>query len=227
MRNMSAIFDLTPNELLTTTRAVRRRLDLRRTVDLDLIRECLEVAIQAPSASNLQPWHFVLVTEPERKLALAELYRRAFSVYRELPAAAGNIVTGDPVRDRVQQRVMDSAAYLAEHLQDVPVLVIPCGTSWFEGDPDWLNAATMFGTLAPATWSFCLAARARGLGTAWTTLHLMFEAEAAAVLEIPYPRVRQAALIPVAHVTAPAVFRPAHRAALDTCVHIDRFSAGE
>lgn len=216
--------DLSPDELLTTTRAVRRRLDLARPVDLALVRECLEVAIQAPSASNLQPWHFVLVTEPDRKFALAELYRRAFSAYRKMPGAAGNIVTGDSVRDRVQQRVMDSAAHLAEHLHEVPILVVPCITTWVEGDPDWVQAATMAGTLAPATWSFCLAARARGLGTAWTTLHLMFEQEAAAILEIPHPRVRQTALIPVAHVTTPTVFRPAHRATLDDRVHLDRFT---
>ena len=126
---------LTADEVLSTTRAVRKRMDFDRPVELDTIRDCLRLAVQAPTGSNQQGWHFVVVTDPARRQALAEIYRRAFGIYRNMPMAAGNLVTGDPARDAIQQRVMDSAEYLAENLQRAPVHVIPCVTGRVDGQP--------------------------------------------------------------------------------------------
>lgn len=201
--------DLTPDQLLSTTRAVRKRLDLSRPVEPELLHECLDLAFQAPTGGNMQGWHFVLVTEPGRKRALSELYRRS---KRE------NDPSATPPE---HQRSMDSSAYLAEHLHEVPVLVVPCIEGRVENAP-LLQQAVTWGSILPATWSFMLAARARGLGTSWTSLHLAYEREAAALLEIPYEQVMQVALIPVAH-TIGTEFRPGPRTNGDQRVHWDRW----
>ena len=213
---------LSPDELLGTTRAVRRRLDLARPVERSVIEECLQLAQQAPTASNGQRWHFVVVTDPEKRRALAELYRRAWAVYETMPVAAGNLRFNDPVRDATQQRVMTSARYLAEQLHAVPVHVIPCITPRPDTLPSHLLQASVYGSIIPAAWSFMLAARARGLGSSWTTLHLMHEAEAATLLGIPFAEMAQVALIPVAYTTSTA-FRPAPRTALAGMVHWDQW----
>jgi nitroreductase len=216
---MSGLLDLDPDKLLTTTRAVRRRLDFERPVPLEVIRECLEVAVQAPSGSNAQGWHWVVVADEAKRAALGEIYARAFALYRASPQYAGRVITGDPAREATQQRVAASAEYLAENMGRVPVLVIPCISGRVDGAPA-LGSASVWGSLLPATWSFCLAARARGLGTSWTTLHLMFEREAADVLGIPFDEVAQGALLPVAY-TKGTDFRPAPRVPLDGIVHVD------
>ena len=210
---------LAPDELLTTTRAVRKRLDLTRPVEREVIEECLAIAQQAPTGSNLQNWHFVVVTDPGIRAALAGLYRRGWSLYGGLlrPFAAG--LPGGQTRDATQARVIASADYLAERLHEVPVHVIPCIVGRTDGLPAALQA-TQWGAILPAAWSFMLAARARGLGTSLTTLHLLFEAEAALLLGIPYALVMQAALIPVAY-TKGTTFKPASRAPLGTIVHWD------
>jgi nitroreductase len=219
---MAATVHLSTDELLTTTRAVRWRLDLERPVPLEVVRECAELALQAPSGSNLEPWCFVVVSDPDRRRAVAEVYRQAFDVYyRDLPERVDKIVTGDPVRDASQQRSMASVEYLAEHLHDVPVLVIPCVTAWEAGPMQRLMDAAMFGSVLPAVWSFCLAARSRGLGTAWTAVHLIREKEMAEVLGIP-DSVRQVGLIPVAYSRGDG-FRPAVRRPVDDVVHLDAF----
>jgi nitroreductase len=211
--------ELTADEVLSTTRAVRKRMDFDRPVDLGTVRECLRLAVQAPTGSNQQGWHFVVVTDPARRQALAQIYRRAFDLYRNMPMAAGNLVTGDAARDAVQQRVMDSAEYLAENFHRAPVHVIPCVTGRVDGQP-LLASASLLGSIIPAAWSFCLAARARGLGTSWTSLHLMFEQEAAGVLGIPHESVSQVALIPVAY-SIGTDFKPAPRSPLETVVHLE------
>ncbi|MFV2179294.1 nitroreductase family protein [Actinomadura sp. LOL_016] len=208
---------LSPDELLTTTRAVRRRLDLARPVPMDLIRECLEVAVQAPSGGNSQGWHWVVVTDAAKRAAIGDLYRRSFAAYAESPAFAGSLHADDPARSTVQRRVGDSATYLAEHMGEVPVLVIPCLHA--PGDLPAANQAGLWGSLLPAAWSFALAARARGLGTAWTSLHLAYEREVAEILGIPV-NIRQGALIPTAYYTGDT-FKPAPRAPLDTVLHHD------
>lgn len=209
---MSAHFELSPDELLTTTRAVRRRLDLHRPVEAALIRKCLEIALQGPSGSNAQSWHWVVVTDAELRAQIGEVYRRAFTAYRDSPAFAGRLHEDDPERARVQQRVGDSAEYLAERMGQVPVLLVPCIRLGGKGLPEG-NQAGVWGSLLPAVWNYMLAARARGLGTAWTTLHLSYEQEVADLLGLPRD-VRQAALVPTAH-TVGTDFRPAPRQPLD------------
>ena len=216
--------DLSPDELLSTTRAVRKRLDFDRPVEDKVVRECLELALQAPNGSNAQPWHFVVVTDEEKKAKLGEIYRRAFTLYRDMDVSAHKLAEKQTnALDAAQmQRVVSSAEYLAENLERAPVLVIPC----FEGRTDALQGpfsvianASQYGSVLPALWSFMLAARARGLGTSWTTLHLMVEDEAAGILGIPYAEVTQTALTPLAY-TKGTEFKSARRGKpLDQIVH--------
>jgi nitroreductase len=210
---------LSPDELLTTTRSVRKRLDLTRAVPLDLVRECLEIALQAPSGSNRQHWHWLVLTDPAVRAEIGAIYRRSVRDYLDSAGAAGRLFSDQPDRSSVQRKVEDSVAYLGEHMGEVPVLLIAClrVTTPLTGG----NQASVWGSLLPAAWSYMLAARARGLGTAWTTLHLSYEAEVAAVLGLP-PDVRQGVLIPTAYYTGES-FRPAPRAALDEILHLDRW----
>ena len=222
---MPATLPLGPDELLTTTRAVRKRLDLERPVPLDVLRECLDVALQAPTGSNAQGWHFVVVRDPEKRKGLAELYRRAWAQYVDLPTSVFRVHEGDAAMAPLQQRIGSSAEYLAKNLERVPVLLIPCVTGRFEAVPApfaTLAQASTYGSILPATWSFMLAARARGLGTCWTTLHLWYEEEAAGLLGIPYAEVTQCALIPVAY-TKGTDFKPGPRKPLDPILHLDRW----
>jgi nitroreductase len=202
--------DLTPDELLSTTRAVRKRLDLERPVEREVLEECLELAQQAPTASYSQNWHFVVVTDAEKRAALGELWRQVAIPYLE---------RGGGPRQGQLARIGAGVVHLAEHIQDVPVHVIPCVQGRYEGKPNPL-VASMYGSIVPAAWSFMLAARSRGLGSVWTTFHLMHEREAAEILGIPYDEVTQVALIPVAY-TKGTDFKPGTRKPLDTMVHWD------
>ena len=210
--------DLSPDELLTTTRAVRRRLDLDRPVELAVIRECLTIALQAPSGSNAQHWHWLVITDAAQRAAVGKVYRRACRAYLDSNGAAGKLFADDPARSPVQQRVGRSVEYLADRMGSVPVLVIPCLTAPRLGSG---NQAGLWASILPAAWSYMLAARARGLGTAWTTLHLNHEQEVADILGLPGD-VRQAALIPTAY-TVGTDFKPAARQPLDEVLHIDRW----
>jgi nitroreductase len=214
-----SLLPLDPDQLLSTTRAVRKRLDFDRPVPRTLIEECVHMAVQAPSGSNMQGWHFVVVEDQAKRTAIADIYRKAFDIYRGLPMAAGNIVTGEAARDAQQQRVMDSAEYLAAHMDKAPYMVIPCIVGRVDGTPNMMSSSIL-GSILPATWSFMLAARARGLGTSWTTLHLMFEEEAAAVLGIPFADFSQVCLTPVAF-TKGTDFKAAVREPLDSVMHWD------
>lgn len=222
------LLNLTPDELLTTTRSVRKRLDFSRPVEPELIQECLEIAVQAPTGGNRQNWHFVIVTDAAQRQALGDIYRRGWAVYLQQQAAAyTGAGTGTQsrsmTRDRIAtlRRVLDSATYLAEHMHEVPAMLIPCGYGRVDG-LSTNGQAGFWGSILPATWSFMLAARACGLGTCWTTVHLHYEKEAAHVLGIPYEQVTQCALIPVAY-TLGSNFKPAPRVPLDTIVHWDRW----
>jgi nitroreductase len=201
--------ELTPDELLSTTRAVRKRLDLDRPVEREVLEECLQLAQQAPTAGYSQNWHFVVVTDAPKRAALGELWRQvAYPYLSRLGDRSGQLA-----------RIGDAVIHLAEHIHEVPVHLIPCVEGRLEGKPNPL-VASKFGSIIPAAWSFMLAARSRGLGTVWTTFHLMHEQEAAEILGIPYDEVTQVALIPVAY-TKGTDFKPGKRKPLDTIVHWD------
>jgi nitroreductase len=219
MANVTTL-PLSPDELLTTTRSVRKRLDLTRPVPLDLVRQCLEIALQAPSGSNRQAWHWIVVTDADQRRAIGEWYRRAVTEYLASEGSAARLFADDPTRTAVQQRVGSSVAWLGEHMGDVPVLLIPC-LRLASGLLPQGTQADLWGSLLPAVWSYMLAARARGLGTAWTTLHLEYEAEVARIIELP-DEVRQGALIPTAYYTGTS-FRPAARVPLDKVLHFNRW----
>lgn len=208
--------DLSADDLLTTTRSVRKRLDLERAVPREVVMEALDVALQAPSGSNRQGWHWVFVTDEERKRGLADIYRENFTRYQAMPKP--EYAPGDPRASRAE-RVQDSAAYLAEHFHRVPVLLVPC----LEGKPaDGAGgaSASFWGSLLPAVWSFMLALRERGLGSSWTTLHLIDggEARAAELLGIPHEGYSQAGLFPIAY-TAGTDFVRASRLPADQVAH--------
>ncbi|MFP3905661.1 MAG: nitroreductase family protein [Acidimicrobiales bacterium] len=195
---MAFEFDLTQTDhLLTTTRAVRKRLDLTRPVPRELILECLRVAIQAPTGGNTQRWRWVVVDDPDKKAALADMYREGWRPYLE---------SQKRVREEqglaAETRVSDSADYLADHLHEVPAMLIPCLLDRGDGPGFW-------GSIMPGAWSFMLAARSRGLGTALTTIHLFREHDAAGLLGIP-DTVSQAGLIPIGYYTGDD-FKPAKR----------------
>jgi nitroreductase len=206
--------DLTPDELLATTRSVRKRLDLTRPVEREVLEECLRLAQQAPTASYAQNWHFVVVTDAGQRAALGELWRSVAGPYLEHRSGAA-------AADQHVARISDAVRYLADHIHEVPVHVIPCVEGRTDGKPAPVQASR-WASIIPAAWSFMLAARARGLGTVWTTFHLRHEREAAEILGIPYDQVMQAALIPVAY-SIGIEFKPAARKPLDTMVHWDRW----
>ena len=206
--------NLSLDELLTTTRSVRTRLAFEKPVSRELLLECLELALQAPTGSNAQGWQFVFVDDPEKKKALADIYRTAATPYLELPKPE----YGDS-RDERTPLVVDSAKYLNENLHEAPVLMIPC----LEGRPDGAPAgksASFWGSLLPAVWSFMLALRSRGLGSAWTTLHLLGDGEkqAAEILGIPFDEYSQGGLFPIAY-TKGTDFRPAKRLPAEQLTH--------
>lgn len=203
------MLDLTLDQLLTTTRSVRKRLDFDRPVNKETVEECVRIAIQAPSGSNSQAWHWVFVTDPDRKRALGELYREGFI------AAYGPDVV--PEMTDLEKKMWLSARYLADNFNRVPVMMVPCQWRRIDGAANAEQAA-YWGSLLPAVWNFMLALRGRGLGSAWTTLHLSHEREAAEILNIPYERCAQAGLFPVAY-TVGTEFKPGPRKSLDGIVH--------
>ena len=190
----------TVDHLLTTTRSVRRRLDLARPVEPEVIEQCLEIAMQAPTGGNLPRAHFVVVTDRHTREGVASLYRRVF--FEEYAPAIS-------AERRVSEAKNFGAwTYLAERLHEVPVHVIACVEGRVEGMPAAV-AASRYGSVLPAVWSLMLALRARGVGSAWTTLHIRYEREAATLLGIP-PDVMQVALLPVAYYHG-TDFKPARR----------------
>lgn len=193
------------DQLLTTTRSVRKRLDFSRPVEPEVIEKCIEIAVQAPTGSNQQGWAFVVVTDAEKKKALADLYRKGAEIYITMPQPER---ADDDLRTQQRPRITASSMYLLEHMQEAPALLIPCIQGRVETLPQFAQAST-YGSILPAAWSFMLAARARGLGAAWTTIHLFYEKDAAKILGIPHDYT-QAALLPVAYFKG-ETFKPAKR----------------
>lgn len=215
---------LSNDELLSTTRAVRKRLDLDREVPVEVLKECMELAVQAPSGSNAQGWQFVFVTDKDKIAKIGDYYQQAFSVYKEMPMAIHNLhmESGDQTLTQSQTRSASSADFLGDNMGKVPALLIPCiagRTDNAEG-ANVLSQTAILGSIIPAAWSFMLAARARGLGTSWTTLHLMHEKAIADLLGIPYDDFMQIALIPIAY-TKGTNFKPAYRPPVETVMHIN------
>lgn len=212
---------MSADEVLTTTRAVRRRLDFDRVVDPDLLRDCVRIALQAPAASNRLLVRFVIVTDPQLRAAIGTVYAECYAQYRQSPGYIGRALSGDD--PTVQQRSADSADLLGERMGDSPALIIG-GIEGRLSQP--VSSASAMGFAAaglPAMWSFMLAARARQLGTAWTSMHLSREHDVAEILAIPYDKVTQFCLTPVAH-TIGTEFRPARRPEPDAVIHWDRWS---
>ncbi len=208
------VYDLAVTDaLLTTTRAVRKRLDLTRPVPESVIRECLEISLQAPSGSNRQGWRWIVVTDQDKRRALADLYRKGADTYLQ-----DGIQEAREAGDDGTVRVYESALYLFEHLEEAPVHVLPCIE--LHADPSEnpeLWWPSLMGSILPSVWSFQLALRARGLGSAYTTLHLNCAQETAELLGIP-DDVKQAGLLPVAY-TLGTDFKPAKRRPLDEVLH--------
>jgi nitroreductase len=209
-----ALLDLDPDQLLSTTRAVRKRLDFARPVPGQVIRECVAMALQAPSGSNVVTMRFVVVQDEEKRRAIGRIYGEVYARYKASPSYPGR-PSGEAERDPVQQRVASSADYLGEHMGEAPVLVFGCN----EGT-DRTSALGGLGNILPAMWSFMLAARARGLGTAWTSMHRARERDVADILGIPYDTVAQAVLTPLAY-TKGTDFKPAARPDPDAVIHWD------
>jgi nitroreductase len=209
------------DHVATTTRAVRKRLDLDRPVEPEVIEECIEIALQAPTGSNAQGWRFVVVTDADKRAKLAEWYLDAWKTVYGDPKAAAAAVPED--KRAQQERVLDSADYLAENLANVPVHVIPCVLGKLgDGAPSAMWAGFL-GSIFPAVWSFQLALRSRGLGSTLTTLHLFHEKEASELLGIP-DTVTQAALLPVAY-TKGTDFKPATRRPAGEITYWDAWKA--
>jgi nitroreductase len=214
--SVDAGFDTAQTDrLLTTTRAVRKRLDLGRDVPREVVLECIQLATQAPSPGNNQRWRWMVVTEAGKKRAIADLYGKSYAAYI---APKKELIAAD---DDARWRMTGSSDYLADHLADVPVLVIPC---LLEARPEEVTGeqpAGFWGGILPAVWSFQLALRSRGLGSALTTLHLNYEREIGELLGIP-DTVTQAALLPVAY-TKGTDFAPAARKAATEVTYFDQW----
>ena len=219
---MSAV-ELTAREMLTTTRTVRKRLDLTRPVERDVVEDCLRLAFQAPNGSNQQRWHWVLVDDAVTRAAMADLYRTTMDEYiaaMSARRASGSAPpqSGGPAQTRMAASVM----HLREHLHEVPVLLVPAMRGRLDG-ASIFEQASRWASVVPAVWSFMLALRLNGMGSAWTTLHLHREADMAELLGIT-SSCTQVGLFPVAY-TVGTEFKPADRSASEATIHWNRWTS--
>jgi nitroreductase len=218
-----SLLDLNPDELLSTTRAVRKRLDFDKPVPRELIVECVKIAQQSPAGSNNPTMAFVVVTDPAKKKAIGAIYEQCWAIYTSMEGVAVNTIKKDTEIEQAQQdRVVDSATFLSSRMGDAPALVIGCNVGMrLDGVPAMVSAS-LGGNVLPGMWSFMLAARARGLGTAWTTIHLMMEQQVADIVGIPFDSVQQMCLSPLAY-TKGTDFKPAMRPDPETLIHWDQW----
>lgn len=214
--------NLTADEVLTTTRSVRKRLDYDTPVDRSEIAACIDIALQAPTGSNSQGWQWVVVADPEKKRVIADYYGENFDRYTNRPGQP-EYAADDP-RGSQMSKVVSSAEHLRENMHRAPYFVIPCIHGRLGPGIDTFTQASAWGSILPAVWSFMLALRERGLGSAWTTLHLPHEEEVAALLEIPYGQITQVGLFPVAY-TIGTDFKLAKRLPGETLTHWDTWQA--
>ena len=204
------------DHVLRTTRSVRLRLDFERPIDPAVIEECLDVALQAPTASNSQQWQWVVITDPDKISAVADIYRKSFQVLTDRPPEQRPSYGPDDSRTHQSEKVTRSAMYLAAEMHRCPAMLIACINGRIEQLPATAHAG-VYGSILPGAWSFMLAARERGIGMAWTTIHLRNEADVAELLGIP-DDVTQTVLFPMAYFTGED-FKPAPRLPLSEVVH--------
>jgi nitroreductase len=203
--------------LLTATRSARKALDLTAPVDLDEIRECLQIGLQAANGSNQQSWRWLVVTDPVLRQRISVLYRETY-----LSKVGGQMIAGFLPGGSPESRLMSSTEWLVEHMAEVPALVIPCYESSYprqEGDESFY-LATLYGSIFPAVWNFHLALHTRGYGTCITTLHLHREREVRELLGIPDSYV-QGCLLPVGRLRSGFEFTPAPRRPIDEVVALN------
>jgi len=216
------MLNLSVDELLTTTRTVRKRLDLSRPVPRALVETCLDLALQAPNGSNNQAFEFVIVEDKATRAKVADIYRAGMQHFVEMIIADPSIYSSRDVgRASRREEMSVSTAHLNEHMHEVPLLVIPTMMGRMEGQNVFYQAS-LWGSVWPVTWNFMLAARSRGLGTALTTVHLWREREMAELLGIPFEKYTQIGLIPVAY-TLGTDFKPGERVPAREIVHWDRW----
>ena len=211
------------DQALTTTRTVRKRLDLSRPVERTVVEECLSLALQAPNGSNRQLWRWILIDDPGLRAKVADIYRAALDGYAASGVSADKPVVADGSSPEVI-RMSASVMHLREHLEQVPVLVLPLLAGRVDGASVFYQAS-MWGSVVPAVWSFMLALRSRGMGSAWTTIHLHQEAQMAELLGIP-DQYTQVGLFPVAY-TIGTQFGPAARRPLHEVASWNGFRGGE
>lgn len=210
---MSTPFDLQETDrLLSTTRAVRKRLDFSKPVEREILLDCVRLSQQAPTGSNTQLWRWVIVMDEEKRRQVGAIYARGADFINELKAQL-------PEDDQQTHRVYDSAGYLFDHIHEVPALVIPCVIGRPADPADHATVASTYGSILPAVWSFQLALRSRGLGSCFTTAHLAFEDESREILGLP-AEIAQVALLPVAY-TRGLDFRPTRRPPPETITHFN------
>jgi nitroreductase len=204
-------------QLLTTTRSARTSLDLGAPVDLEDIRTSLRIALQAANGTNEQSWRWLVISDPELRRRIGDLYREAYLQMTGGALVAGAFPAGDPFG-----RVMSSTEWLVEHLGDAPLLVLPCYEPYlpkFDNDESF-QQATLYGSIFPAVWNFQLALHLRGYGTCLTTMHLLRQEEVGSMLGIPDTYV-QGCLLPVGRLRAGHRFAPAARRPLDEVVAVN------
>jgi nitroreductase len=207
-------FDLDQvDRLLTTTKQVRKRMDLERPVPRQLLLDCIDIAQHAPMGGNRERNRWLVVDDPELKAAIAPLYQDVGRPYLAANAAGPS--------DPQQQRVVDSATHLVDHIAEVPAMVIALRLDRLPEGASNAEVAGYHGSVAPGVWSFQLAARARGLGSAWTTFHLFHEQAVAEMLGIP-ETVTQVALLPVGFYTGSS-FTPAGRRPASEITYFNRW----
>lgn len=211
--------NLTADEVLTTTRSVRKRLDFDKPVDRATVLECIDIALQAPTGSNTQGWQWMVIEDAAKKKAIAELYHKNFTAYASQPGR--EYEEGDTRAER-SELVRSSAYYLADNFERAPYMVIPMIEGRLDEGMPTFGQASQWGSILPAVWSFMMALRARGMGSAWTTLHLPDEEKAAEILGIPFDRYTQAGLFPVAY-TIGTDFKLAKRLPAAELTHWDTF----
>ena len=197
-------FDIdTTDRLLSTTRSVRRRLDFDRLVDPEVLQDCVRLAAYAPNASNAQDWRWLIVTDPEPRAAIAQLYREGI-----VPPMQDLLDRRRADGDAAGVRHSEAVLYLAERFHEVPALVIPCIRGQLDPELDLAWTASLFGSILPAVWSFQLALHSRGLASTFTTAHLLAAEEVAEMLGIPDGYL-QTCLIPVAYLRGDDLKPPA------------------